>query len=159
MWPWIQRQGRTCLKPIYSSYCELRCHLLSESVHIWHMIVVICWVRADLLAPLFVIYSCVFVTFSYHVLGSGVVLDCIDSWSSPIFFTLLKDKMHFHLWGLNPQPLYLNSQLKHSTTECCTTIVCGDHNENFRLLLWPWSKRSRSNISYIFWRELIFHIS
>ena len=35
MWPWSQRQGRTCLKPIYRIYCELLCHFLSENVHIW----------------------------------------------------------------------------------------------------------------------------
>ena len=36
---------------------------------------------ADLLALLYVMSSCLFVTFSYCVLcsGSGVVLDCIDS--------------------------------------------------------------------------------
>ena len=34
MWPWSQRQGCTCIEPIYSSYSELLCHFLSESVHI-----------------------------------------------------------------------------------------------------------------------------
>ena len=40
------------------------------------------------------------------------------------------------------------SRLKHSTTWYCTRIVCSDYDESFRLLLWPWSKRSRSSISY-----------
>ena len=37
-----------------------------------------CWERADLLALFCVIFSSVFVSFP-----SGVVLDCIDSWSLP----------------------------------------------------------------------------
>ena len=32
-------------------------------------LVVTCWVRADLLALLYVMFSCVFVTFPYCVLG------------------------------------------------------------------------------------------
>ena len=35
MWPWSQRQGHTCIKPINSSYSKPLCHFLSESVHIW----------------------------------------------------------------------------------------------------------------------------
>ena len=37
------------------------------------------WEMADLLALMRVMFPCVFVTFPYGVLGSGVVLDCIDS--------------------------------------------------------------------------------
>ena len=37
-------------------------------------LVVTCWVRADLLALLYVMFSCVFVTS-----GSGLVFDCTDS--------------------------------------------------------------------------------
>ena len=38
---------------------------------------VTCWERANLLALLYVMFSCVFVTFSIWCPGSGVVLDCI----------------------------------------------------------------------------------
>ena len=48
------------------------------------------------------------------------------------------------------------SPLKHSTTGYFTRIVCGDYGESFRLLLWPWSKRSESNISYKCWQEFLF---
>ena len=41
-------------------------------------LVVTCWERADLLA-LICDVNCVFVTFPCGILGSGVVLDCIDS--------------------------------------------------------------------------------
>ena len=42
-------------------------------------IVVTCWERVDLLALWYVMFSCVFDTFPIWCLGSGVVLDCIDS--------------------------------------------------------------------------------
>ena len=45
-------------------------------------LLVTCWKRADLLALLYVMFSCV--TFPYGVLWSGVVLDCID-----IFYMLM----------------------------------------------------------------------
>ena len=41
-------------------------------------LVVTCWEKADLLSLLFKMFSCVFVTFPYDVLGS-VWYDCIDS--------------------------------------------------------------------------------
>ena len=52
---------------------------------------VTCWERTDLLALLFVMFYCVFVTFSSGIIGPvwcpewGVVLDCIDSWSLPLY--------------------------------------------------------------------------
>ena len=57
--------------------------------------VVICSVRANLLVLLCVMFSCVFVTlclchFPIWCPGSGVLLDCIDSWSFPSCL----------LWGL-----------------------------------------------------------
>ena len=42
-------------------------------------LVVTCWERPDLLALLYVLFSCVVVNFPYGVLGPGVVLDWIDS--------------------------------------------------------------------------------
>ena len=41
--------------------------------------VVICLERADLLAQLCVIFSCVFFNFPIWCIGSGVILDCVDS--------------------------------------------------------------------------------
>ena len=41
-----------------------------------------CWESADLLALLFVMFSCV-LSLSHMVFASGVVLDCIDSCSLP----------------------------------------------------------------------------
>ena len=35
--------------------------------------------KGDLMALLYVMFSCAFVTFPYDVLKSGVVLDCISS--------------------------------------------------------------------------------
>ena len=51
--------------------------LVFSSVHC--SLVVTCWIMADLLSLLYVVFYCVFVTFPFGVLGSGVVLDCIDS--------------------------------------------------------------------------------
>ena len=42
-------------------------------------LVVICWKKADLLALLFVVFSCVFCHFPNWCTGSGMVPDCIDS--------------------------------------------------------------------------------
>ena len=42
-------------------------------------LVVICWERADFLALLYVMFSCVFCHFPIWYPGSGVVFDCIDS--------------------------------------------------------------------------------
>ena len=77
---------------------------------------------------------------------SCVVLDCINS-----RFCLL---LYFAQWQYAVPPVKLKpvtflSRLKHSTTGYCTfIIVCGDNNE---------SLMSRSNISYTFWREFLFH--
>ena len=42
-------------------------------------LVVTCWKRSGLLSPLYVMFSCVFVTFPYGAIVTGLVLDCIDS--------------------------------------------------------------------------------
>ena len=49
-------------------------------VSVYMCLVVTCWERADLLAPVF---GCLIVSLllSHWYLGSGLVLDCIDSWS------------------------------------------------------------------------------
>ena len=118
-------------------------------------LVVTCWARADLLAPLYVMFSCVLSPF--HTIpcpGSCVVLDCIDSWPLPSSF-FAQGQYAVPPVRLKPAtPLY---RLKHSTTGYCTRILCGDHDESFRLLLWPWSKMSRSNMSYKCWRAFLFH--
>ena len=56
------------------------CHALCS-------LVVTCWERANLLALMFVMFSCVFVTFPCGVLQcrSGVALDSIDSLSLPSY--------------------------------------------------------------------------
>ena len=43
--------------------------------------VVTCWEGANLLATLFVMFSCVFATFLMWYPGSGVVHACIDSFA------------------------------------------------------------------------------
>ena len=55
-------------------------------------IVVTCWEKIDLLAH-FDVISCLFLTFQYYVLGSGVVFDCIDSRSLPSSLILLPSKL------------------------------------------------------------------
>ena len=90
--------------------------------------------RSDFLAPLYVIFSYVFVTFPYRVLGHVWYLIV----STPDFCLLL----YFAQWQYAVPPMKLKpvtslSRLKHSTTGYCTfIIVCGDYNESFRLLLW-----------------------
>ena len=54
------------------------CYLCFMYVMLYCLFLV-CWERADLLALLCVMFTCVFVTFLYGVLCSGVVFDCIDS--------------------------------------------------------------------------------
>ena len=77
------------------------CHDFA-SVHC--CLVVTCWERADLLAFVFM-FSCVFVTFPLWYPGSGVVLDCIDTRSLPLFL-LSTDKAYitFPLLTLNQTP-------------------------------------------------------
>ena len=53
----------------------IRVCLVFLSVHC--SLVVTCWENADLLALMYVMFYCIFVTFSCGVLG-GVVLDCMD---------------------------------------------------------------------------------
>ena len=52
------------------------CHTVSSVIC---NLVVTCWERADLLALLCVVFFLCFCHFPMRCLGSGVVLDCIDS--------------------------------------------------------------------------------
>ena len=106
-------------------------------------LVVTCWARADLLAPLFVMFSFVYITFPHCVLG--------HVWNMIVSIPDLCLLLYFAQGQYAVPPVRLKpatplSRLKHSTTRYCTRILCGDYDESFRLLLLPWSKRSRSNI-------------
>ena len=84
------------------------CHAFS-SVH--GCLVVTCWERADHLA-LFVKFNCVIVPP-----GSGVVLDCIDSWSLPPFSPSIKCVLFYLLL------LWLFYGLIQSLTRRINTII------------------------------------
>ena len=73
--------------------------------------VVTCLERADLLAPLYVMFSCVFfVTFPYHTVSWAMCVTGLYRFLTfAFFFTLLTDNMQFYLWDSNPQPFYLGS--------------------------------------------------
>ena len=69
-----------------ASFVDPLCYLCFMSVLLSCLLLaalVTCWDRAAHLALLYVMFSCVFVTFPYPCPGSGVVFDCIDSWSVP----------------------------------------------------------------------------
>ena len=59
-------------------FCYLCVHVCLAVLSVPCSLVVTCCERADLLALLYVIFSCVFATFPYGVLGR-VKSDCIDS--------------------------------------------------------------------------------
>ena len=61
----------------------LSCFVILSWTSVCWCLVVTCWERADLLAR-FVMSNCDVVTFPL-VSWSGVVLDCINSWSLPSF--------------------------------------------------------------------------
>ena len=67
-------------------------------VSVWHALlsvhcrlVVTWWERAILLALLYMMCSCGLCHFHMWCPGSGIVLDCIDSWSLPSNLLLLKN--------------------------------------------------------------------
>ena len=131
----------SCFLPVMSISCSL---------------VVTCWERVDLLAPLYVMLSCCFchLPIPYHVLGHVWYLIV----SIPgLCFLLYFAHGQYAVTPVRLKSATLLSRLKHSTTGYCTRIFCGDHDESCRLLLWPRSKRSRSNISYKCWREFLSH--
>ena len=110
-------------------------------------LVVTCWERADLLSPLYVMFFCFFchLPIPYHVLGHVCYLIVLIPYLC-LFLYFAREQYAGSSVRLKPATLL--SPLKHSTTGYCTRIFCGDHNESFRLLLRPRSKRSRSKISY-----------
>ena len=60
------------------------CHAFASA---YCCLVVTCWERADLLALVCGVKLCGFYFLIWYP-GSGVVLDCIDSWSLPSFLLL-----------------------------------------------------------------------
>ena len=84
MWPWSQRQGRTCIEPIYSSYSEFLCHFLSESVHIWQndsLWCIVCLIWSCSSQSIFfsqVISGWLFLGLNWHLAGFNVsCLSCL----------------------------------------------------------------------------------
>ena len=87
-------------------------------------LVVTCWERADLLALVGDVY-CIFVTFPCGIPGSGVVLDCIVSWSlSPLllfyYLHVIRPYCHNVHFFLKYMIVYLNW-----TVDLYTTLVLG----------------------------------
>ena len=68
-------------------FCSVLC-LLCLCASVYMCFVVTCWERADLLAIVCGVF-CEFVTYP----GSGVVLDCIDSWSLHLYLLC-----YFPIW-------------------------------------------------------------
>ena len=95
-------------------------------------LVVTCWARAYILAPLYVMFSCVYITFTHCVLG--------HVWNLTVSIPDLRLLFYFAQGQYAVPPVKLKpttplSRLKHSTTGYCTRILGGDHDESFRLLL------------------------
>ena len=95
-------------------------------------LVVTYWARADHLAPLYVMFSCVYTTFPHCVLG--------HVWNLIVMIPDLCLLLYFAQGQYAVPPVRLKpatplSRLKHSTTGYCTRISCGDYDESFRLLL------------------------
>ena len=106
----------------------LACHVFFSC-----SLVVTCWARADLLAPLYVMF-CVYIILPHCVLG--------HVWNLIVSIPDLCLLLYFAQWQYAVPPVRLKpatplSRLKHSTTGYCTRILCGDYDENFRSLLWP----------------------
>ena len=87
-------------------------------------LVVTCWERTDLLAPLYVMLSC-FLSPSHTIPchGSCAVLDCIDSLHLPSSFFVHEQ---YAVLPVRLKPATLLSRLKHYTTGYCTRILCGE---------------------------------
>ena len=73
---------------IFFVICVFLCHAVR---YVSYSLVVTCWERANLLAPSNVMFSCVVCYFPIRCPGSGVILDCIDSWSLPFLTFKLSD--------------------------------------------------------------------
>ena len=114
-------------------------------------LVVTCWERADLLAPLCVVFPCVFCFFPIWCLGSGVILDWIDSWSLPssvlsVIFIIhrayFKDKKTMWSWlaGFIRSQLiwfYTNSKEdRELQTNSVRLMMVIDDNDVLSVLIW-----------------------
>ena len=65
----LHQQPKTVLKQTFFSYLRLLCVYFRRVLSVPCSRVVTCWERADLLALLCVMFSCVFVTHPYEVMG------------------------------------------------------------------------------------------
>ena len=63
---------------LFCYLCSVLC-VCNALMSVYCSLAVTCWERANLLAILYVMFTCFFVTFSMCCPGSGVILDCIDS--------------------------------------------------------------------------------
>ena len=84
-----------------------------------------CWERADLLAPLYVMFSCCFshLPIPYRVLGHV----CYLIVSIPYLCLLLYfAHEQYAVPPVRLKPATLLSRLKHSTTGYCIRILCGE---------------------------------
>ena len=91
-------------------------------------LVVTCWDRTELFVPLYVMFSYVFVTFPYVVLGQ--VWYSLVSIPDLLPYSFAQGHNAAQPVGLEPATTL--SQLKHSTTEYCASIYCGEYNESFK---------------------------
>ena len=89
-------------------------------------LVVTCWARAALFAPLYVIFSCVYITLPHSVLGHvwNLIVSIPD-----LCLLLYFAQGHYAVPPVRLQPATSLSRLKHSTTGYCTCILCGDYDE------------------------------
>ena len=95
-------------------------------------LVVTYWARTDLLAPLYVMFSCVYITFLHCVLGRvWYLIVSIPDLGLLLYFA----QGQYAVPPVRLKPATTLSRLKHSTTGYCTRILCGDYDESFRLLL------------------------
>ena len=95
-------------------------------------LVVTCWARVDLLAPLYVMVSCVNITFQYCVLGQvwNLIVSILD-----LCLLLYFTQGQYAVPTVRLKPATPLSQPKHSTIRYCTRLLCGDYDESLRLLL------------------------
>ena len=89
-------------------------------------LVVTCWARADLLAPLYVIFPCVYITFPHCVLGHvcNLIVSIPD-----LCLLLYFAQGQYAVPPVRLKPATPLSRLKHSTTGYCTRILCGDYDK------------------------------
>ena len=79
-----------------SFFCGSFCYLcLSSVMSVSCSLVVTCWEMADLLALLYVMFSCAFVTFTYSVLGQVwyLIVSIPDLCLLPYFASMIKSTL------------------------------------------------------------------